>query len=142
MTPTEAEDLATLCKQTWPRGPETAQWEAMLTPLDHGKAGTAYARLKASARTAPVTIDAFLATYGPITRPHRTAPDCPECENTGWAVVVQLVDDRRTEAVEPCRCDWGDDRRHVHGTVLEHNRNTLDGLFPHRTDPRYTRSTR
>lgn len=137
MTPTEAEDLATLFRQTWPRGPETLEWETALLPLEHGRAGTAYARMKSSPRSGPATLDQFHATYGPAARPATpTHGTCTTCDNTGWIYIDETgPNGRTTTAVNPCHCGWGDDRRHIAETITTHNTRELDHLFPGRHTP-------
>jgi len=62
MTPTETAHLVERIVQTWPTGPRGRIWTEALEPLDAGRAGTAYARLRASEEHPP-SIARFMAVY-------------------------------------------------------------------------------
>lgn len=82
MTRDEACDLATRVSQTWPRSAlSTAAWEDFLADLEHGRAGTAFVRLRNTAERPP-TPDQFLAMYNSLSTGRRIE-DCARCNGSG-----------------------------------------------------------
>lgn len=62
MTPNEAAHLVERIVQTWPTGTRGRIWTETLEPLDAGRAGTAYVRLRGEAENPPSPAR-FLAVY-------------------------------------------------------------------------------
>lgn len=113
MTPTEADQLAKRIINCWHGGPPITEWREELTPLDHGQAGTALARLKRTSEHAP-TIARFLTEYRALSMVDGgsyTKSPCSACSDTGWLEAELLVQrDKAGEIirtytqVDRCRC--------------------------------------
>lgn len=117
MTPSEATQLATRILGSF-TGPTLRDWEEELEPLDAGRAGTAYARLRREHDHSRLSIAQFLAAYRALNTTDastRPAP-CTACDDTGWVQVDDLVLNAGTDReytntqVEPCRCSEGHQR--------------------------------
>jgi len=136
--PAEATDLAVRIGQTWPRSGIAPQvWEEELVELDHGRAGTAFVRLRRELRSAP-SIAEFLTEYRAVdiadggTRPRFA--DCATCGNAGVVHVSPDAADGRMllDGVKPCRCPRGDERRAGIERIIARNAAELDRLLPGR----------
>lgn len=110
MTPAEADALAKRIINSFRGGPPLADWVEELTRLDAGRAGTAYARLRATLDHAP-TIARFMVEYNALdTERPGTRPPCGDCGDTGWIDAPDRVwpDERTSSQVKPCpHCDEG-----------------------------------
>lgn len=110
MTPTDADTLAKRIINTWRGGPPLRDWTEVLTPLDAGRAGTAYARLRAR-NDHPPSIAQYIAEYNQLdtARPGEHDP-CGDCNSTGWidAPDRHWPEGRTSTQMKPCPyCDEG-----------------------------------
>lgn len=119
----------TWTEQPWP-GARIDTWIDALLPLDEGRAGTTWARLRGTEQRCP-SIAAFLAQYSALTtdRPEHH-PDCPICDNHGWEYLTHTDADgiERVQGVRPCRCPHGRRYDEPHRTAIDHNDNELARL--------------
>lgn len=109
MTPTEADALAKRIINCWHGGPNIADWRDALEPLDAGRAGTAYARLRNERDHAP-SIKAFRDTYNALDTHDGSIRKCAECVDSGWVDVVSRFEHNGLAytGAEPCkRCPTG-----------------------------------
>lgn len=89
----------------------TDAWIELLTPLDEGRAGTAFVRLRHSDE--PPTPRAFERTYRTInstpTNRDPFHPGCAHCDDTGWITTANHTRNGTTySGVKPCaHCDEG-----------------------------------
>lgn len=118
MTDDEARDLATRFIDTWPGGTKAYIWRETLEPLDAGRAGTAYVKLRREHEhgKAPnpgqfmVAYNALNVATGP-SKPN----DCIRCDD-GWVEVHGLTHATGTEherpvsGLKPCNCAAGQER--------------------------------
>lgn len=137
MNTSDAEDLAVRISQTWPGGLGADMWLEDIRDLDAGRVGTTLVKLRRE-RVKPPTVAEFLARYAQIDTARPVHPDCSYCANHGWKTLWATTTDGHeySPGVEPCHCQWGDDRRPAHRTAIEANTNELDRLFPHRHQPK------
>lgn len=110
MNSTEADALAKRMINSFRGGPPLADWVEELTPLDVGRAGTAYARLRSTLDHAP-TVARFMVEYNALdTERPGSRPACNDCEGTGWISAPDRVwpDNRHSTQCKPCSyCDEG-----------------------------------
>lgn len=83
MTEQEADTIAKRIINCWRGGPSLTDWKETLQPLNHGQAGTTYARLRNEREHAP-TIKAFRDTYNALDTNDTSEHQCPDCADTGW----------------------------------------------------------
>lgn len=137
MNRTEASDLATRISQTWPRGIGANVWEDELVDLEVGRAGTAFVKLRRTARSAP-SIAEFFEMYSSLhTEDRSTRPDdCPRCDNQG-TVATMIRTDSGAEVwgpVSACSCEWGRRKADALAKAAAWNVRELDRIFPARHD--------
>jgi hypothetical protein len=108
MTPDEADHLGKRIINSFRGGPPLTDWREVLEPLDAGKAGTAYMRLR-SATDAP-SVKQFMDEYRKLdTTPTTTTGPCTRCDDTRFVPGPDIVHnagtdhERRYSTVEPCR---------------------------------------
>jgi len=116
----EAEDLAVKIAQTWPKGIAAHIWEEELLPLDTGRAGTAFVKLRREAKYPPTIAD-FLERYNAIQTDPADRVECKYCDTSGWVDKIGYHGPNcgtRTghacncrNGVEPCACPEGDRAR-------------------------------
>jgi DnaJ-class molecular chaperone len=120
-----ATDMAGRISQIWPRGGISTQiWEEELRRLTWTQANAALRKLKYSTKHSP-SLAEFYAEYN-AGSPEATHVPCERCDGGGWVQVtderrhathcrtpgtnVELPDDCRCHAVEPCTCSNGQAR--------------------------------
>lgn len=124
----EATDLAVRIGQCF-NGPPIDVWEEDLGNLDAGRAGTALARLRREHEHRWLSVAQFMNMYRSIhTEDASTAaPECGECDNTGWRPAPDLIRNGGTDAehrntqVRPCDCPDG--RRASESAVWKYRSN-------------------
>ena len=102
MNPMEATDLAVRILGCW-KGPNAREWEESLMPIDAGRAGTAFARLRREHDKQWLSIAEFLTVANALrTDDPSSRPDpCGKCDDTGWIAAPDIVKDDGLHA-EPC----------------------------------------
>lgn len=106
MTPEAADALGKRFVNTWRGCALLSEWKEQLEPLDEGRAGTAFVRLRSECQDAP-TIAKFLSVYRSLHTGTRETPHrCPGCGQDG-AVTVWVDHSGRwlRRSVAACRHD-------------------------------------
>lgn len=104
VTPTEADTLAKRIINTWRGGPPLTEWIDVLGPLEAGRAGTAFVRLRGDSENPP-SIARFRQVYASL---HTASSDakCASCGGDGWVTATPVERwgvEYRT--ARPCHCN-------------------------------------
>jgi hypothetical protein len=127
MEPTAALALVNRIETVWPEPRwsqlRNNQWAEALADIDEGAAGTAFARLRATATRCP-SIAEFIAAARSLNTNDRSTrdPDCEHCDNTGWEEMPEIeINGHPYTQVGPCQCRRGQAARATCETINRAN---------------------